>query len=76
MWSTDADENVIQPEDDVRITVSSRAAASAYLAEELSNSASDEFLDNALYEWFNSGKVSALPENVQKTVFWNVELID
>lgn len=69
MWSTNSD-GVVLEEDQAEFT--SRAAASAFLAVNLTETASDEFLHFALAEWFTTGKISNLSEG--NTSFWNVEM--
>jgi hypothetical protein len=56
------------------ITVADTAEASAILAAELVNSASDTFLHLALSEWFREGKVSNLHEGGE--MFWSANLIE
>jgi len=73
-WSTDIDGNRIHPEDNWEIVVENPAEASAHLASELVNTASDEFLQAALGMWFLSGNIISLHEGGE--VFWNVELIN
>jgi hypothetical protein len=75
MWVSDVD-GVRNDDDNIRMFVNSRAHATSCLVTELHNTASDEFMDEALNQWFVSGKVSELPENADKTVFWNVALLD
>ena len=70
MWSTDPDGVVI--EEDQR-EFKYRAAATAFLAANLTDTASDEFLYLALAEWFSNGKITMLPEDSKSKSFWNVE---
>jgi len=71
-WSTDFDGNMTHAEDNWELEVVSGAEASAHLASELANTASDEFLHDALSEWFSKGSIENLHEG--NDVFWNVEL--
>jgi hypothetical protein len=73
-WSTDADGNKVNPEDNWEKEVDSREAATAALAENLVDTASDEFVHNALVHWFTRGKVDGLHEG--KNIYWNVQIFD
>lgn len=75
-WSTDLNGTKVNPEDNWEKQVDSRAEATAVLAEDLINTASDNFLDQALASWFKDGKVNAIPESDREdnATFWNVEL--
>lgn len=71
MWSTGPDGVVIEEDQG---EFKSRAAATAFLAANLTDTASDEFLHLALAEWFSSGKITMLSEDSKGKSFWNVEL--
>jgi hypothetical protein len=73
MTSTNPDGIVLSAEE---VEVKDRQEASAYLAYELSSTSSDMFTHNALKEWFTSGTISNISEDVNDTSFWNVQLYD
>lgn len=73
MWTTNFDGVILE---DAKAIVRSRQEASTVLAGALFESATDEFFHDALTQWFVSGKIDVLSENVNNTEFWNVALLD
>jgi hypothetical protein len=71
-WSVNLEGDKVEPQDDWNIEVANFDEATAVIASELVNTASDEFLSAALRQWFTAGKVENLHEGGE--VFWNVEL--
>lgn len=73
-WTTDLDGNVQDRDDtELDIEVAGFNEATSKLAENLVNLASDDFLANALNQWFtNVGKISTL--DMGGGLFWHVEL--
>jgi len=71
-WSTNLAGEPVNLMDNTEVEVSSFAEATAVLASNLAETASDDFLHDALKQWFDSGKIEKLPEGGE--VFWNVEL--
>lgn len=73
MWTVDA--NGVTIEDEYYGMMSDKAEASAVLLRcERVETASDEFLHEALTQWFTTGKITRLHEGNDQ--YWNVELVD
>ncbi len=72
MWSTDADGNIQQDDENEEIEVTSVEDATAKIVEDLYSTASDKFMHEALSQWFLNRKIDNLDAGHQ--VFWNVAL--
>jgi hypothetical protein len=74
MFSTDADLQMYPDDEYTVVEVDTRQEATAKLVEDLYNTASDEFMDQALREWFAHGEIVQLQAG--NDVYWNVRLIE
>jgi hypothetical protein len=73
MFSTDFDGNIQCDDENTFTEVKSVESATAFIAADLVNTASDEFLNNALRMWFANGKISML--HCGGGIYWNVEIV-